>query len=157
MRNVSNKRRRENQSSKFKFHIVFPKILPFMRMSKNVVEPERPQVAIWRSAECWIIKATRVHPRASARAPTDTHIHACASGQTHTHAFARAPTEICKTFPRQQWFRKGASILRYTYIDSIVSLPFRSTNTMRNRTRETERTICCGSYLNFNFTFGRLN
>jgi hypothetical protein len=43
-------------------------------MSKNVVEPERPQVAIWRMrVECWISKATRAQAHASARAPTLTH------------------------------------------------------------------------------------
>ena len=43
-------------------------------MSKNVVEPERPQVAIWRMrVECWISKATRAQVHASARARTHTH------------------------------------------------------------------------------------
>jgi hypothetical protein len=35
----------------------------------------------------------------------------------HTHTRTRTHTEICNTycFPRQQWFRECASLLRYTY------------------------------------------
>ena len=34
-------------------------------MSKNLVEPERPQITIWRRLACWISKATRVRAHAS--------------------------------------------------------------------------------------------
>jgi hypothetical protein len=42
MRNVLNKNCRENQNQHFNFKNFFPKILPFVIMSKNVVDPERP-------------------------------------------------------------------------------------------------------------------
>ena len=41
-------------------------------MSKNLVEPERPQMAIWRRVAFWIYKATR----AQVRAPIPT-LNAC--------------------------------------------------------------------------------
>ena len=63
-------------------------------MSKNVVEPERPQMTIWRmSAACCIIKATRAQARARALhlhartrmlSLTHTHRHT----HTHTHCFS---------------------------------------------------------------------
>ena len=73
-------------------------------MSKNMVGPERPQMEIWRRAACWVIKATHAQAHAHARAPT------------------HARTEVCNTyyFPRQQWLRERASMLRYTYIACLV-------------------------------------
>ena len=47
-------------------------------MSKNVVEPERSQMIIWRMyVACWIIKVTRAKAHARAGAPTHarTRIH----------------------------------------------------------------------------------
>ena len=52
--------------------------------SKNVVEPERLQVALWRRVVCWTSKATR----ASARALTPTH--------SPTRAYMHI--EICNTY-----------------------------------------------------------
>jgi hypothetical protein len=58
-----------------------------------MVEPERPQMAMWRRIACWIIS---LHAR------------------THAHT----DTEMCNTywFCTQQWFHERASLLRYTYI-----------------------------------------
>jgi hypothetical protein len=56
-------------------------------ISKNMVEPERPQIGIWRRVLCWISK-----PR--------THAH------THTHKCV-----ILIAFPWQQWFRERTSML----------------------------------------------
>jgi hypothetical protein len=60
-------------------------------MSKNVVEPERPQKVILRRIACWISKATRVQAHASAIAPTSTH----ARTRTHTQKYV-----IRIAFPR---------------------------------------------------------
>jgi hypothetical protein len=56
-----------------------------------------------------------------------THTHSCR--HVHTHARARTPTcthkekyVILISFPRQQWFRERASVLRYTYIACLVIL-----------------------------------
>jgi hypothetical protein len=57
-------------------------------ISKSLVEPERPQMAIWRRVAWWIIKATRAHP--STRPPLYTPSYT--PPPTHTH------TEICSTF-----------------------------------------------------------
>jgi hypothetical protein len=62
-------------------------------MWENMVEPDRPQRTIWRMRfACWITKATNTHPE-------------CV---------------ILIAFPRQQWLRERASMLRFTYIDSLV-------------------------------------
>jgi hypothetical protein len=41
--------------------------------------------------------------------------HTRARARTHTHKYV-----ILIAFPLQQWLRKRASMLRYTYIDSLV-------------------------------------
>ena len=76
-------------------------------MSKNMVVPERPQMAIWRRVARWISKATRAYAHARAHAPTHTHTGA------HEHALTRAcavthirthKQVILIGIPRQQWF-----------------------------------------------------
>ena len=78
-------------------------------MSKNVVEPERPQLAIRLRVACWISKATRAQAHAIARAPTPTPKHTPpthAHTQMNTLALTRASVrthahthrEICKTY-----------------------------------------------------------
>ena len=58
-------------------------------MSKNMVEPEKPQMAIWRPLACWIIKATRGQAHASARASTSTRTYIHPRAWTHTRARAQ--------------------------------------------------------------------
>jgi hypothetical protein len=57
---------------------------------------------------CWVINATRAqtHPRFRARVHTITH--------THTQKYV-----ILIAFPRQQWFRECALLLRNTYIACV--------------------------------------
>ena len=59
-------------------------------MSKNVVEPDRTQMAIWRRVACWISKVTRAQAQARAHEPppTQTCIRARTRARTHarTHA-----------------------------------------------------------------------
>ena len=57
-------------------------------MSKNMVEPEKPYMTIWRRVACWISKATRVQAHARTSAPTPT----------HALTQARTQTEICNTY-----------------------------------------------------------
>jgi hypothetical protein len=66
-----------------------PKIVPFMReCGKNIVEPGRPQMTIWRMRiECFIPKATNTHSE-------------------HLILFA---------FPLQQRLRERVSLLLYKY------------------------------------------
>jgi hypothetical protein len=46
MTNALDKRCRENQNTHFMFNnFNFSKIMPFMKMSKNMVEPEGPQTS----------------------------------------------------------------------------------------------------------------
>jgi len=73
MRNASGKSCRENQntfyaSQLFSFFFFFlsffssPKIVSLFEVWKNIVEPGRPQMTIWRvRIACWIPKATNTH------------------------------------------------------------------------------------------------
>ena len=68
----------------------------FKIMSKNIVQPDRPQMTIWRMCiACWIPVAT------------DTH----------------SEYVILTVFPLQQWLHERASVLRYTrtYITRLVN------------------------------------
>jgi hypothetical protein len=59
MRNVSNKSGRKNQNTYFMFSNFFPKVVSFI-ISKDMVEPEMPQMTIWcMRVASWISKDTR--------------------------------------------------------------------------------------------------
>jgi hypothetical protein len=61
-------------------------------MLKNIVEPDRPQVAIWH-----------------------------ALGMLHTKDTNTSfEYVVFIASPRQQWLIEGASVLRYTYIVSLI-------------------------------------
>jgi hypothetical protein len=66
MRNVSDKSCRENQNTRFMFNNFFFFFLnrAFCEIRwKNIVEPGRPQMTIWRMRiACWIRKAKNTHP-----------------------------------------------------------------------------------------------
>ena len=62
-------------------------------------------MTIRRRISCWISKATRT--------------------QAVAHALVRSHTQkyvILIAFPRQQWLRERASVLRYTYLAWLVSV-----------------------------------
>ena len=53
--------------------------------------------------------------------PTSAQEHACARASTHPHTHTHTDQYVILTaFPQQQWFRKRASLLRYTYIVCLV-------------------------------------
>ena len=56
----------------------------YEKMPKNMVEPERPPMAIWRRVACWIGKASRAQAHARACAPTP-HIQALIRAHARTH------------------------------------------------------------------------
>jgi hypothetical protein len=92
----------------------------YEKTSKNMVEPERPQITIRRMrCVCWISETTRAHAQAHVSAQ-DTHnqtcTRVCTQARTHTNKY-----EIRIAFPLQQWFRERASMLRYTYIACLVN------------------------------------
>ena len=94
VRNVSNKRCRENQNINFMFRNFSRKCAVYEMMSKNMVEPDRQQT-IWRMrVACWISKDTRVQAHARAHAPTHTPAHVNARARTHTHTHTQ----------RNMWF-----------------------------------------------------
>ena len=76
-------------------------------MSKNVVEPERPQMTII-VVHMRCILEKQGYARASARTHTHTH--------TYTEKYV-----ILIAFQRQQWFLERASLLHYTYNVCLVS------------------------------------
>ena len=58
-------------------------------MWKNTVQPNRPQITIWRiRMACWMLKGTNAHSEYT----------------------------ILIAFPLQQWLHEGASMLLYTYL-----------------------------------------
>jgi hypothetical protein len=62
-------------------------------MWENIVEPDRPPMAIWRMRiPCWIPKAT----------------------------YTQSEYVIIIDFLLQQWLQERASLLRYTYIICLV-------------------------------------
>jgi len=67
----------------------------FEIMWRNIVEPDRPQMTIWRIG-CWIPKATNTLPE---------HV-------------------IIIAFPPQQWLHERASMFLYTYIACLVVYRF---------------------------------
>ena len=92
IRNVSNKNCKENQNT----HFMFSNFLSENRsvyeiMSKNVVEPERPQII--RRMPCCMLDEYG-YTRASTSPRQRTHTHA----RTHPRARARAHTQICNTY-----------------------------------------------------------
>jgi hypothetical protein len=97
MRNVFDESCRENQNTHFMFNIFFSKILPFI-LSKNVVVPERPQMASQYGAYELHAGYARLH--------------------TQTRSGTRTHTQICNTycFSTATMIRVRASLVRYTYI-----------------------------------------
>jgi hypothetical protein len=59
-------------------------------MSKNMVEPERPQMAIWWCVACWFNKATHAQAHARAYAPTRARMYALTDVQAYR--------EICNSY-----------------------------------------------------------
>jgi hypothetical protein len=111
MRNVSDKSCRENQKTHFgfsNFFFFFENRAVYEKMWGNIVKRGMSQVTIWRMGiVCWIGKATNTH----------THTH------THTHKLYNT---YC--FRKQQWLHESVSMLRHTYIASLVKcyhLPWR--------------------------------
>jgi len=84
MRNVSDKRWRENQKTHFMFNTFFYRAL--YRMLKNTVEPDRPQMTWRMRLACWIPEATNTH----------------------------SDYVIINVFPPLQWSQECTSMLCYT-------------------------------------------
>jgi hypothetical protein len=62
MRNVSDKRCRENHNTHFVFDFVFENRVVYDAIWKNILEPAMPWVKIWRMRiACWIPKAVETH------------------------------------------------------------------------------------------------
>jgi hypothetical protein len=86
-------------------------------MSDNIVETEWPQMTSQYDAYALRAGLARLYARMRTHTHTcsGTHIH----GGTHKHAHT-GQYVIPIAFPQQQWFRKRASTLRYTYIACVV-------------------------------------
>jgi len=67
MRYVSDKTCRETQNTHFVFNIyiyIFENRAVCEIMCKNIVEPDTPQMTVWRMGiACWIPKDTDTHPQ----------------------------------------------------------------------------------------------
>ena len=77
-------------------NVFFRKSCGYEIIWKNCVEPERPQVTIWRvRIACWIPKAKNAY----------------------------SEYVILIVIPLQQWLHERSSLLRYTYIGSFLITP----------------------------------
>ena len=87
-------------------------------MSKNVVETEGPQMTSQHGAYALRAGLARLYARMRMHTPTrpGTHMHARTRKHAHTDQYV-----ILIAFLQQQWFREHASMLRYTYIASLVN------------------------------------
>jgi hypothetical protein len=96
MKNVSDKRNRENQFTHFMFNeFFFENHAVYEMMRKNTVEPDRPQMTIWRMRIAyWIPKATNTHSEYA----------------------------ILTAFRLKKWLYEGVSMLRFTYVACIVCI-----------------------------------
>jgi hypothetical protein len=96
IRNIWGKCCSENRNTHFMFNapfFFFENRAVYEIMRKNVVEPDRPQMTIWRMRiACWMTKATNTH----------------------------SEYEILIAFPLQQWLHSRVSMLRFTYADYPV-------------------------------------
>ena len=105
-------------------------------MSKNMVEPERPQMTIWRRVACWSSKATcgQIHARACVPTHTQTHAHVL------IHTRARTYREICNIycFSTATILFEGALLLLNKYIaclDYMVGLLYTILQTRQTEER----------------------
>ena len=105
MTNLSGKCCRENNKHFMSSYFFSENRAVYEIMSKNVAEPERPQMTVWRRVAFYISKAT--HPQAHDRAHAPT--------TTHTQIYV-----LLIAFPRQKWLCERSSVLRYTYIACLV-------------------------------------
>ena len=99
---VSNKQL-QRKNTFYVQQIFFPENRPVYEiMSKNVVEPDRSLMTIWRRVACWMSRATRAlaYVRANASTHTDARMHA------HTEK-----SVILIAFPQQTMSRDRASVL----------------------------------------------
>jgi len=94
MKNVSDKRFRENQNTHFEIsNFVSGNGAVHEIMWTNIIEADRPQMPTWRPRfEFWIHKAANTH--------------------------SEYVTTIA--FPLQQWLHERASVLRYSYMTCLV-------------------------------------
>ena len=106
----------------------FPKIVPFMRWCRKIWWNQGTQ-AIWRLRVAYCVN---LHARA--------HTHNCV---------------ILIAFPRKQWFREGAKMLRYTYIVCLVPY-FSNTFHLEFLSLRSIRTLCTHP-LTCRFWIGRLH
>jgi hypothetical protein len=97
MRNVWNQFCRENRNIDFIFSDFFSENRDIYEIvSKNMVEPERPQtVPRMAPARGILRKPTRAQAHTRTRAPTHPHTHTHA--RTHTHTHTHTHTEMCNT------------------------------------------------------------
>ena len=86
-------------------------------VSKNVVETEGLQMMSQYGAYVLHAGLARLYARIRMHTPSRPGIHMHARTRKHAH---RNQYVILIAFPQQQWFRKRASLLRYTYIACLV-------------------------------------
>ena len=125
---VSDKICRENQNTHYTFnHFSFQKsshLCDNVEKCCGVSEATKYDIIWHMRVACWISKATRLHAQAYNQTPGHPPTHSPSNARTHTHTHThtqRGKYVTVIAFPRQQWCRERALLLRYTYIACLVS------------------------------------
>ena len=117
MRNISGKSYRKNEEPHFILTNFFENRAFYEIMSKNIVEPDRPQMTMWRMRiACWLPKATNTH----------------------------SEYVILIAFPLQQWLHERASILRCMYIAYHAYSTFYAVSTLIRQSQWKWKSIIWG-------------
>jgi hypothetical protein len=109
MKNASYKSCTENQNTHFTFSTFSENRIVYEIMSKNLVQPEKPQATWCMRVACSISKATRAKAHARAHAPTPT--------ATHTHTHSRTQKYVIYSFSMAtRGFIKAPQYNIYSYV-----------------------------------------
>ena len=132
--------RMRNVLDEIKTHFVFSNIFFFFEiltvyeiMSKNLVEPERPQTTIWliRFA-CWISKGTCAQTHTHA---LGTHTPASNYAHTHTHACTYTQKYVIFSFTATAVWWTRLSVTLYLYCLSCFEMCCHGITQSRQRIR----------------------
>jgi len=86
------------------------------RMWKNTVERGRPQMTVWRMRiACWVTKTSVFFSVREYKCRLILRFN------NNNNNKGKNTFTVQISFPRQQWLRERASVLRYTYVASLIS------------------------------------
>ena len=120
MRNVSEKRCRENQNTHFMISKVFPTITPFMRSFRKIWWRQRPQMTSQCGADALHAGKAKLRARTACKRPraqvtTHTHTHTNEEYLLLSHSNSDSPTRlnaILRCCLAQNWVARTSEVMR---------------------------------------------